>query len=122
MQLVKSMPDLEVPSSIVRDEARHMAAQALSSREQSRMKVIEAFMEMAEGRVRGGLLMGELAQQNGISIDGLKVREAIQTIASTYEQPAESCKCITVTSNSFSRWKMPCWKSKWLTGCWKTLK
>ncbi len=46
-------------------------------------------MEMAEGRVRGGLLMGELAQQNNISADGAKVRQAIQTIASTYEQPAE---------------------------------
>jgi len=46
-------------------------------------------MEMAEGRVRGGLLMGELAQQNNISADGAKVREAIQTIAGTYEQPAE---------------------------------
>ncbi len=89
-QLVKSMPDLEVPSSIVRDEARHMAAQALSSPgTEPDEKVVEAFMEMAEGRVRGGLLMGELAQQNNISADGAKVREAIQTIASTYEQPAE---------------------------------
>jgi len=89
-QLVKSMPDLEVPSSIVRDEARHMAAQALSSPgAEPDEKVVEAFMEMAEGRVRGGLLMGELAQQNNISADGAKVREAIQTIASTYEQPAE---------------------------------
>jgi len=89
-KLVKSMPDLEVPSSIVRDEARRMAAQALSSPEtEPDEKVVEAFMEMAEGRVRGGLLMGELAQQNNISADGAKVREAIQTIAGTYEQPAE---------------------------------
>jgi trigger factor len=89
-ELVKSMPDLEVPLSIVRSEARNMAAQALSSQDvEPDESIIELFMERARGRVRGGLLLGELAQQNGIRIDGSKVREAIQTIASTYEQPAE---------------------------------
>ena len=39
--------------------------------------------------MRAGLLMGELAQQNEIRIDSGKVREAIETIANTYEQPAE---------------------------------
>ena len=33
--------------------------------------------------------MGELAQQNEIRVDGAKVREAVETVASTYEQPAE---------------------------------
>ena len=33
--------------------------------------------------------MGELAQQNQIRIDPGKVREAIESIANTYEQPAE---------------------------------
>jgi trigger factor len=33
--------------------------------------------------------LGELAQQNSIGIDGARVRQAIQTIASTYEQPTE---------------------------------
>ena len=44
---------------------------------------------MAEQRVRAGLMMGELASQNSIHVDGAKVREAIDTVASTYEQPAE---------------------------------
>jgi trigger factor len=39
--------------------------------------------------VRAGLMMGELAQQNSIRVDGARVREAINTVASTYEQPAE---------------------------------
>jgi trigger factor len=46
-------------------------------------------MDPARRRVRAGLLMGELAQQNEIRIDSGKVREAIETIANTYEQPAE---------------------------------
>jgi trigger factor len=88
--LVKSMPDLEVPSSIVREDARSMATQAMSSQDvEPDESIIELFMEKAQGRVRGGLLLGELAQQNNISIDGTKVRQAIQTIAGTYEQPTE---------------------------------
>jgi trigger factor len=46
-------------------------------------------MEQAERRVRAGLLMGEVAQQNGIRINPGKVREAIETVANTYEQPEE---------------------------------
>ena len=89
-ELVKSIPDLEVPSSIVREEARNMATQALSSQDvELDESIIEVFMEGAQNRVRGGLLLGELAQQNSISIDSAKVRQAIQTIASTYEQPTE---------------------------------
>ena len=89
-ELVKSMPDLEVPSSIVREDARGMAVQALSSQDaEPDESIIDLFMEKAQGRVRGGLLLGELAQQNSIGIDGTKVRQAIQTIASTYEQPTE---------------------------------
>jgi trigger factor len=89
-ELVKSMPDLEVPSGVVREEARNMAAQAFSSQDaELDESIIEVFMERAQDRVRGGLLLGELAQQNSISINGAKVRQAIQTIASTYEQPTE---------------------------------
>jgi len=88
--LVKSMPDIEVPSSIVGDEARKMAAHALSSSEtEPDQAVVEAFREIAEGRVRGGLMMSKLAQQNEIQIERSKVREAIEVIANTYEEPAE---------------------------------
>jgi trigger factor len=46
-------------------------------------------MDQARNRVRAGMLMGELARQNKIRIDGAKVRAAIETIANTYEQPDE---------------------------------
>jgi len=89
-ELVKSMPDIEVPSSIVRDEARRMATQMLSSAgTEPDEAVVEAFRELAEGRVRGGLLMGELARQNDIQIERARVREAIEIIAGTFEEPAE---------------------------------
>jgi trigger factor len=93
-ELVKAVPDLDVPRAVVRDEAAGMAAQLLSSQgnepdQNLVMQLAEQFMDQAEKRVRAGLLMGELAQQNEIRVDGAKVREAVETVASTYEQPAE---------------------------------
>lgn len=88
--LLEARNDLEVPDSIVQQEAAGMAAQATRSPDQQPDPVIvQAFMEQARNRVKAGLLMGELARQNEIRIDAAKVREAIETVANTYEQPAE---------------------------------
>lgn len=88
--LLESKPELEVPEGMVRDEATGMAARATRSPDQAPdPKLVAAFMDSARRRVRAGLLMGELAQQNQIRIDSGKVREAIESIANTYEQPAE---------------------------------
>ena len=89
-ELLKARPDLEVPDSIVRNEANGMAAQvARGEGETPDPRVVQAFMEPARSRVRAGMLMGELARQNKIRIDGAKVRATIATIADTYEQPDE---------------------------------
>ena len=89
-ELLKSKPDLEVPDSVVREEATGMAAQVTRGQgEQPDPRIVQAFMDQARKRVRAGMLMGELASQNKIRIDGAKVRETIETIANTYEQPAE---------------------------------
>ena len=92
--LLKATPDLEVPVSIVRQEAAGMVAQILQAQgqqvEPAQMEsLVEPFMEQAEGRVRAGLLLGELASQNNIHVDPSKVRAAVETAASTYEEPAE---------------------------------
>ncbi len=93
-ELLASSPDLEVPAAVVREEAAGMASQILQSQGQDlppehMEQLIEPFMEQAEGRVRAGLLLGELARQNDISVDPARVRGAIELAASTYEQPAE---------------------------------
>jgi len=88
--LVNSMPDLEVPDSIVRREAASLAARAAAQeRREPAPEETPAFMGKAAVRVRGGLLMGEIARQNGIRVDGAKVRQAIESIAQTYENPTE---------------------------------
>lgn len=95
-QLILKLPELEVPAGIVRQEATSMAAQMMSQQGQQVPQdqapdptIVELFMKQAEERVRAGLLMGELAQQNEIQVDPAKVRAAIDTVASTYEQPEE---------------------------------
>lgn len=88
--LIDAHPDLAVPESMVRNEATNMAAQASGSQEEAPdPALVEANMDEARRRVRGGLIMGELARQNEIRIDGARVREAIDSVAETYEQPDE---------------------------------
>lgn len=92
--LLEVVPSMDVPKAVVRDEAAGMAGQILSSQGQEPdpemvRKLAEQFLPQAEKRVRAGLLMGELARQNEIRVDGAKVRQAIDTVANTYEQPAE---------------------------------
>jgi len=87
--LLEARPDLEVPDSVVQREAAGMAAQATGAQQQPDPAIVQAFMEPARERVKAGLLMGELARQNQIRINAAKVRETIETVANTYEQPAE---------------------------------
>jgi trigger factor len=88
--LVATLPDLAVPESIVRREAASLAARvAAQEGRKAAPEEAAAFMGKAAGRVRGGLLLGEIAGQNNIRIDGSRVRKAIETVAQTYEDPAE---------------------------------
>lgn len=88
--LVDSVPDFDAPAGIVRNEAASLAAQMASARGlEPDPAMVEPFMNQARQRVRAGLLMGAVAEQNAIRIDAAKVRATIETIASTYEEPAE---------------------------------
>ncbi len=89
-RLLEMHPDLEVPASIVDNEAQNMLQQMLRGAKLDITKeMLDHFREPATKRVRSGLLLAELAQQNEIKIDGPKVREAIELIAQTYEEPQE---------------------------------
>ena len=81
-RLLEMHEDMEVPESIVTNEANNLLQQMLRGAE---LEVTEAmldhFREPARKRVRSGLLLGELARQNDIVIDGAKVREAIEEMA-----------------------------------------
>ncbi len=89
-KLMGLVPDLAVPESMVRQEAASLAARAASQvgREPA-PEDAAAFMGKAGDRVKAGLLMGEISRQNSIRIDQARVRNAIETIAQTYEDPNE---------------------------------
>jgi trigger factor len=89
-RLLEMHPDLEVPASIVTGEAKNMLQQMLRGAElEITSEMLDHFKEPATKRVRTGLLLAEIARQNEIKIDGPKVREAIELIAQTYEEPGE---------------------------------
>lgn len=89
-RLLEMHPDLEVPPSIVNNEAYNMLQQMLRGAKLDITKeMLDHFQEPATKRVRSGLLLAEIAQQNKIKIDGAKVREAIEMVAQTYEEPRE---------------------------------
>ena len=90
-KLVASYAGVEMPPRLVEIEARALAqSTAENARQQGQTNVTEApepFMNAARQRVAAGLLVGEIARQNSLSLDPARVRETMQLIASTYEEP-----------------------------------
>lgn len=94
-QLLDAHKDLAVPQGMVDAEAQAMQRDAERQRQQAReqgrdlppVPPAEAFAEQAARRVRAAVLIGAIAQQNGIRLDGQRVREALAQIAATYEEP-----------------------------------
>lgn len=84
-KLLARHPDLEIPQSLIENDARVLARQA----DPKNPDKYEAFLGAARNRVAAGLLLAELARQNGIVVDAQRVSRILASIASTYEEPAE---------------------------------
>src|SRR5690606_30230041 len=88
-KLVAAYADVELPPRLVEAEARNMAANAQQqARQQGQANAsFEAsqFKDAAHKRVAAGLLVGEIARQNKLSLDNKRLTETLQLIASTYE-------------------------------------
>lgn len=88
--LLERYGDLPLPASSIREEARQMQAQVQQQMgQQGEVPGLEAFSEGAERRLRLGLLFGEFARQNGISVDAERIQAKLEEVADTYEQPAQ---------------------------------
>jgi trigger factor len=75
---------VEVPRSLVSDEAdRLKAQQAPESASASELE------QNAERRVKLGVLVTAIVRQNRIQIDPDRVRETVETIAASYEKPED---------------------------------
>jgi trigger factor len=92
-RLVNTFGNVEMPPRLVEFEARQLArSTAENARQQGQVNVVESpepFMVPARQRVAAGLLVGEIARRNGLSLDPARVRETMQLIASTYEDPGQ---------------------------------
>ena len=90
-RLVATYANVELPPRLVDFEAQQLArSSAANARQQGQVDVVEAtepFMPAARNRVAAGLLVGEIARQNDLVLDPARVRETMQLIASTYEDP-----------------------------------
>lgn len=89
--LLSAHPKLDVPESLVREEAVALArAEARERGEEEPSQVrVQALRDRAHRRVKSGILISEIARQNSILVDGARVRKAVETVADTYEQPRE---------------------------------
>lgn len=91
-KLVSAYASIELPARLIESEARALAnAAAEQARQQGQdIKMLpENFMVPAKNRVAAGLLVGEIARRNGLKLDGKRLNETLQLIASTYEEPQQ---------------------------------
>ncbi|KFN41622.1 trigger factor [Arenimonas metalli] len=92
-KLVAAYSSVELPPRLVQAEARNMAAAAeQQARQQGQANAKadpEMFMPAARNRVAAALLVGEVARQNNLKLDGRRLNETLQLIASTYEEPEQ---------------------------------
>lgn len=89
--------DIDVPGSLIAQEVDGMRGQMFQqfggqpSAEMDLKSLLpdEMFKEQAERRVRLGLLLGEMIGKMELRADPAKVKELIEDIASTYQDPQE---------------------------------
>ncbi len=86
--------DMELPGSLVQQEAMNLRQRMQQEIEQSggdvsQLPEIDTLLDTARIRVRGSILLGELARQNEIKVDDNRVFERIAEIASTYDEPQQ---------------------------------
>ncbi len=92
-KLVAAFAEVEMPARLIESEARSLAAQAEQQAEQQGRKgtkvAPDSMRATAQRRVAAGLLVGEIARQNGIVLDHKRLEETMLLIASTYEDPQQ---------------------------------
>ncbi len=88
--LLQAYGDIPLPSSSIRQESQQMASQMQQQMGgQGGQLSPDMFKEQAEKRLRLGLLFGEFARQNEISIDPVRVDAKLSEVAETYENPEQ---------------------------------
>lgn len=96
--VVAAHDDLDVPAGLIAQEINGMRGQmfqqfggGMPNQDMDLKSILpdEMFSEQAERRVKLGLLLAEFIEKFELSADSAKVRELIEDIASTYQDPEE---------------------------------
>lgn len=92
--LIARFEDLELPPSLLRQEAEILRQNYAQQVEQaggdaSMTPSVEDLAPNARRRVLAGYLFGELAQRNEVQLDQARVRATVERLASTYDQPQQ---------------------------------
>ncbi len=82
-----------VPNALIDEEIENLMKPYLESAKRQKLKhedmqlPKEVFKDQAQKRVALGLILGEIIHANNIKVDEGKVRETIENMAKSYEQP-----------------------------------
>lgn len=93
-ELEKRFAELELPESLVKQDAQSTRQRMLQEVEQAggdvnQVPPIEQLLDNARQRVRGSIILNDIARQKSIDVDLGRVQTAIMEIASTYDQPEQ---------------------------------
>ncbi len=96
MDALLKVGQLDLPKTLVEWESHNLAQQSMQDMEQRGMKIPkgmalppELFAERAEKRVKLGLLLGKLVEQQGLEAKPEQVKAMIQEFAQGFEQPEQ---------------------------------
>ncbi|MDH5777539.1 MAG: trigger factor, partial [Gammaproteobacteria bacterium] len=89
---------IEVPAALIESESQNLMKQMSNNLLSQGMKPDQItlepsmFNEQAQRRVALGLIMAEIVKDQGLEADAAKVKNYIDTVASSYEKPDEVVK------------------------------
>jgi trigger factor len=96
MEALISKSELDLPKSSVQSEVERLVADARANLKQRGVKDVdkapipeELFSAQAERRVRLGLVVGELVRANQLQASPAQIKQHVEELAASYENPAE---------------------------------
>ena len=86
--------EVDLPQSLIDQEVNRMRQEAVQqfgggAQFDPSMLPAEMFSEQAQKRVKIGLIVSAIVDKNSLAADAEKVRETIEEMASTYQEPEE---------------------------------
>jgi trigger factor len=112
MDEVAANNEIALPEAPVEREAHYLMEQAKNNLRQQGVNVdglpfeVETFKDSASKRVKLSLLIGKIISDNGIKPDEAKVKEAIDAIAASYEDPEDVVNYYTSNQDKLSEIQM----------------